>query len=173
MPLIGYSECFPYFQETILSRKLLRPPGALSEIDFIAKCIRCGKCTQVCPYRSIRIASLMDGLTIMGTPFIKAREIPCYLCMKCPPVCPSGALDRNLKHKKDVRMGAALINRKECLAWQGTICRSCYQSCPIFDEAIRLDSELRPFIDKKKCVGCGICENVCPVEPAAIIVKAK
>ncbi len=156
-----------------MNKKPLRPPGALPETGFIARCIRCGKCVQVCPYRSIRIASLLDSLMIMDTPFIKAREVPCYLCMKCPPVCPSGALDRGLKKKHDVRMGIALINKKECLAWQGTLCRSCYQNCPIFDEAIRMDKELRPVVDNNKCLGCGICENVCPVEPAAIEVRSR
>jgi Pyruvate/2-oxoacid:ferredoxin oxidoreductase delta subunit len=92
--------------------------------------------------------------------------------MKCPPVCPSGALDRTLKDKKKVRMGTAVINKKECLAWQETLCRSCYQSCPIFDEAITMDEDLRPVVDEKKCVGCGICENVCPVDTTAIVVKA-
>lgn len=155
-----------------MNRRPLRPPGALPETDFIARCIRCGKCAQVCPYKSIKIATLLDGIMIMDTPFIDARRIPCYLCMKCLPVCPSGALNRRLKDKKDVRMGIARINKKECLAWQGTLCRSCYQSCPIFDEAIRMDIELRPIVDKDKCVGCGVCENVCPVEPAAIKVEA-
>ena len=156
-----------------MTKKFLRPPGAVNEIDFTAKCLRCGKCSQSCPYKSIKTATLLDGLTVMGTPFIKAREMPCYLCMKCPPVCPSGALDRKLKNKQDVRMGTARINKKQCLAWQETLCRSCYQSCPVFDEAIKMDNELRPVVDEKKCVGCGICENVCPVEPAAIEVKAK
>ncbi len=109
----------------------------------------------------------------MGTPIVKARDVPCYLCMKCPPVCPSGALNRALKNKQDVKMGVARINKKECIAWQDTLCRSCYQSCPLFDEAIRMDSKLRPVVDEKKCVGCGICENVCPVEPAAITVRVR
>jgi MauM/NapG family ferredoxin protein len=151
--------------------KFLRPPGARPETDFASRCIRCGKCSQVCPYKSIKIAGLFDGVAIMGTPVVKAREVPCYLCMKCPPVCPSGALDRNLKQKADVRMGTARINKKECLAWQETLCRSCYQNCPLFDSAIRMDNELRPVVDEKKCVGCGICENVCPVDAAAITVE--
>ena len=25
-----------------------------------------------------------------------------------------------------------------------------------------MDAELRPVVNEKKCVGCGICENVCP-----------
>lgn len=151
--------------------KFLRPPGARAETDFTSRCIRCGKCSQACPYNSIKIAGLFDGLDIMGTPVVKAREVPCYLCMKCPPVCPSGALDRTVKQKSDVRMGTARINKQDCLAWQGTLCRSCYQNCPLFDSAIRMDVELRPVVDEKKCVGCGICENVCPVDPAAITVE--
>ena len=152
-------------------KKPLRPPGAKPEADFAARCIRCGRCSQACPYRSIKLAGLFDGISIMGTPVVNARETPCYLCMKCPPVCPSGALDRKLTKKQDVRMGIAVINKKECLAWQGTLCRSCYQNCPLLDSAIRMDAELRPVIDEKKCVGCGICENVCPVEPAAVVVE--
>jgi MauM/NapG family ferredoxin protein len=156
-----------------MSRKPLRPPGAQDEIHLLASCIRCGKCSQACPYRSIKIASLLDGLSMMGTPYLNAREIPCYLCMKCPPVCPSGALDRKLLQKQDVRMGTAIIDKNTCLTWQGTLCRSCYENCPIFNEAIMMDDQLRPVVDQKKCVGCGICENVCPVDPAAIVVKAK
>jgi ferredoxin-type protein NapG len=155
-----------------MSRKPIRPPGAHSEKDFLSKCIRCGKCLQVCPYKSIHMAGFFDGLSVMGSPVISPRETPCYLCMKCPPVCPSGALARTLKEKKKVRMGTAFINIKECLAWQETLCRSCYQSCPIFDEAITMDDNLRPVVDERKCVGCGICENVCPVDPAAIVVRA-
>ena len=31
----------------------LRPPGAVAEKDFLALCIKCGQCLQVCPYHSI------------------------------------------------------------------------------------------------------------------------
>lgn len=30
-------------------KKRLRPPGALDEKDFLASCIKCGQCVQVCP----------------------------------------------------------------------------------------------------------------------------
>ncbi len=150
----------------------LRPPGALPEEQFLATCIRCGKCVQACPFRAIVLADLFDGLRIMGTPMVRPRQAPCYLCLKCPPVCPSGALQRNLKEKEQVRMGTARIDTKRCLAWQGTLCRSCYDDCPIFDGAIRMDDMLQPVVDQKRCVGCGICERVCPAEPAAIVVRA-
>ncbi|MDH4164005.1 MAG: 4Fe-4S dicluster domain-containing protein [Nitrospirota bacterium] len=154
-----------------MNSKPLRPPGAIAETDFLATCIRCGKCAQICPYGSIRTAGFLDGPVMMGTPVIVPRSKPCYLCMKCPPVCPSGALRREMKRKEDVRMGIAKIDDKECLAWQGTLCRSCYDDCPLFGEAIVMDKELRPVVDEKKCVGCGICENVCPVEEPTIKVR--
>ncbi len=149
----------------------LRPPGALPERQFPATCIRCGKCAQTCPYGAIRMAGLLDGLTVMGTPVIRPRETPCYLCMKCPRVCPSGALKRSLSKKEDARMGLAAINQKTCLAWQGTLCRSCYDDCPLFNEALTMDADLRPVVNRKKCAGCGVCENVCPVESPAIVVS--
>lgn len=150
---------------------MLRPPGALPESEFLATCIRCGKCAQACPYRAITMASLLDGFAVMGTPVIRARRKPCYLCMKCPPVCPSGALRRSLKDKEQVRMGTAVVSREACLAWQETLCRSCFDDCPLIGEAIVMDGDLRPVVDDRKCVGCGICENVCPVEGAAIAVR--
>lgn len=153
-----------------MSSPPLRPPGALPEQRFLATCIRCGKCAQACPYGSIRLAGILDGLSIAGTPLIRPRSIPCYLCMKCPPVCPSGALQRTVARKEEVRMGLARVDTARCLAWQGTLCRSCYDDCPIFDVAIRMDAELRPVVDERRCVGCGICENVCPVDPQAILV---
>lgn len=149
----------------------LRPPGALPETDFLATCIRCGKCAQACPYRAITMASLLDGLAVMGTPVIRARRKPCYLCMKCPPVCPSGALRRSLKDREQVRMGTAVVSRETCLAWRETLCRSCFDDCPLIGEAIVMDDDLRPVVEDRKCVGCGICENVCPVENAAIAVR--
>jgi len=152
------------------SKQFLRPPGALPEGEFSALCIRCGKCALICPYRAIRVAGLLDGLAIMGTPVIEARKTPCYLCLKCVSACPSGALDRRVKKREQARMGVARLNKKTCLNWQGTFCRSCYDHCPLFNEAITMDSELRPVVSEKKCVGCGICEHVCPAEEAAIIV---
>lgn len=138
----------------------LRPPGAVPEEIFPGKCIRCGRCVEVCPYRSITMLDIRAGIHA-GTPLVEVENIPCYLCMKCVDVCPTGSLQRI--RQEDTRMGLAVINRFNCYAWIGNIlCRTCYDKCPYAEKAIRLD-QLRPVIDESVCTGCGICTNACPV----------
>ena len=149
--------------------RFLRPPGAVAEALFEEQCIRCRKCIEICPYGSIKPAGGTWG-TGMGTPYIVPREMPCYLCLKCPAVCPSGALEP-VSQKEQVRMGTARINRTTCLPYNGVLCRACYERCPIYREAIVLDREIYPVVNPEKCVGCGICENVCPTDPASITVR--
>ena len=152
--------------------QLLRPPGALQEDEFIDRCIKCNKCGQVCPFDSVKVLQTEAGIKNFGTPVIEARRIPCYVCMKCPPVCPTGALDNSLEEKENIRMGKAKLNEQTCLPYKGIICRACFENCPIFREAIILEDEMYPKVIEDKCVGCGICEHVCPVEGSAIIVES-
>lgn len=150
----------------------LRPPGAVfPDAEFAEKCIRCRRCVEVCPYQSIKTAHGEWGLK-MGTPYIVPREVPCYLCMKCMPVCPTGALEP-IKEKNEVKMGVAVINRQSCMAYNGILCRACYERCPIYREAVILKEELFPEVVPEKCVGCGICENVCPTDPPSILVFSR
>ena len=151
----------------------LRPPGAIEETDFLDKCIRCRKCQEVCPYDSIITARGNWGLA-MGTPIISARDIPCYLCddFPCIDVCPSEAL-LPVDSKEEVRMGIAVIDESLCFAYNNIICRACYERCPIYREAITLKDELFPVVHAEKCVGCGICVNVCPTEPVSIKVDSR
>ena len=65
------------------------------------------------------------------------------------------------------------IDEEKCLPYNGIICRACFENCPIFREAIILEDEFLPKVVAEKCIGCGICENVCPVEGSAIIVYSK
>ena len=152
------------------SRAPLRPPGAVDEKDFEKLCIRCRKCELVCPYKSIKTAHAEWGVK-MGTPIIVPREIPCYLCMKCPEVCPSGALQ--VVDKKKVAMGKAVIDTSLCLPYNGIICRACFERCPIYREAITLKDEMYPEVHPDKCVGCGICEQVCLLtdQPAITVIS--
>ncbi len=52
----------------------LRPPGAVSEDEFLALCIKCGQCLQVCPYHSIKLADFAKGHGI-GTPYIEQESV--------------------------------------------------------------------------------------------------
>ena len=96
-----------------------------------------------------------------GTPVIRAEEVPCYLCMKCPEVCPSGAL--RPVEPEATRMGLAVIDKETCVAWNDTsLCRTCYNVCPLQDLAIELP-EMRPEVVDDSCVGCGVCVHACPI----------
>jgi len=110
---------------TLLARKaqgqnLLRPPGALEEADFLASCIKCGQCVQVCPFRSLNLLDLSSGIHT-ATPFIDPEKRGCYLCdlFPCILCCPSGALDDKVDSIEKVHMGIAyVVNPNNCLNLQ-------------------------------------------------------
>lgn len=139
--------------------RYLRPPGAGSEKDFLARCIHCGKCAQVCPYDSIVLATGFS-LARSGTPLIHPQDTPCYLCMRCPEACPSEAL--RPVPPEGVSMGKAELNRSQCFVYaEDIICRACVDLCPLKGRAIVHVRGIYPVITEH-CVGCGVCEHVCP-----------
>lgn len=223
-------------------RKRLRPPGALDEKDFLASCIKCGQCVQVCPVDAIRLADLADGFGV-GVPYIAARDQACdFSCdaVQCILACPTGALTYRKPSYMSVRPGAKLAQKpillakendpeptlnlserigvarltrpESCLARQGKgfkgqargadfkgelrymsvdrwrpikvadhpydveLCDLCVTTCPI-KGAISLETIITADGSRKKtpvvhepCVGCGVCEMICPTEPASIEV---
>jgi ferredoxin-type protein NapG len=61
-------------------------------------------------------------------------------------------------------MGTAVIDRKRCYTYLGSVlCKTCFEKCPLKARAIELDLGLYPVITKE-CVGCGVCEHVCPAQ---------
>jgi len=75
-------------------KKRLRPPGALDEHDFLAACIKCGQCVQVCPVNALKPADLLDGFGV-GVPYIEPRKQACDVACdvgQCILACPTGAL---------------------------------------------------------------------------------
>jgi len=153
------------------SMRFLRPPGALSEEDFLNRCIHCGQCGEACPNRCINYFELENGLSSLDTPYIIPREKACILCMKCGDVCPTGAIqpiDKNLQDIVDgVKMGRAVVDRQLCLSWQGKSCGVCYRACKLPDIAIRVGMMEQPHI-LDDCIGCGLCERSCIQIPQAI-----
>ncbi|WP_206482885.1 ferredoxin-type protein NapG [Thalassotalea sp. G2M2-11] len=160
----------------------LRPPGALTEQDFLSACARCGLCVQACPYDTLKLASWLDEAP-NGTPYFDARNIPCEMCddIPCVPACPTGALDHELTNIDDAKMGiAVIVDRSTCLNINGLRCDICYNVCPVRDKAITLEKRQNPRIDyhailepvvhADACTGCGKCEHACITEQASIKV---
>ena len=99
-------------------KKRLRPPGALDETDFLASCIKCGQCVQVCPVSAIKLADLIDGVGV-GTPYIEARAQACdFSCdaVQCILACPTGSLTYHKPDFLKIRPGAALAAKPILLA---------------------------------------------------------
>ena len=135
----------------------LRPPGAVEEESFLKLCTRCDDCVHACPHHSIKRAKERG---VEGTPVIRPREMPCYLCedLSCIKACKTGALIPVEREK--VKMGVAKIKKKRCSAWDGQPCQYCVTKCPLSEEAIYL-GDFKPVIREEKCTGCGVCEQVC------------
>lgn len=163
------------------SDELIRPPGAQDEEDFLARCIKCGRCIEACPYVALHAADQASGLAL-GSPFLDVRVQACRLCedFPCVNACPTDAL-RDVEERSDVDMGIAVIDNELCIAMEGMRCEVCYRVCPLIDEAITIDYRLRdgdtihsvfaPRIDEEKCVGCGLCVERCVVGDPEVAIK--
>ena len=151
--------------------RYLRPPGALGEDEFSARCIRCNQCGEACPNRSIQFFDAEMGLAGYGTPYIVPREQACILCMKCGEICPTDAIQPIKRSAEEilgkVNMGQARVDESLCLSYQGKSCGVCYRACPLADIAITVGWMEQPKVTGA-CVGCGLCERSCIQIPQAI-----
>ncbi len=143
-------------------RNHLRPPGALKDdAAFVAACIGCGLCGEVCPPRCIQFHA-RDGGTMVNTPYIDPAEKACILCDKCMHACPTEAL--TVTRRDGIDMGLARIDRTACYPWVDRgICGACVSICPLGRNGIgyKMWNQYRPVI-RQGCVGCGLCVEVCP-----------
>jgi ferredoxin-type protein NapG len=145
---------------------LPRPPGAITEKEFLQYCSRCFQCIDVCQPLALRPASIFEGISNLGTPVMDANK--CIICMECIRICPTNALKKIPKEEVDI--GIAVIDHDICLAWQKKKrCKICYKACPT--KAIKLKKRSYPVLDPEKCNGCGICLRKCPTEPKSIIIS--
>jgi len=143
-------------------RNRLRPPGALQDdAAFVAACIGCGACAEICPPRCIAFHA-RDGGNSVNTPYIDPELKSCILCGLCMEVCPTDAL--TVTAREDVRMGIAQIDRAACYPWVDKgVCGACVTVCPLGEQAINFAfaNFYRPVV-QAGCVGCGQCVEVCP-----------
>lgn len=166
------------------SHSFLRPPGAAAEREFLKKCIRCGACMQACPTNALQPAVFQAGLEGVWTPVLVPTSGYCeYECHRCTQVCPTRALARlTLEEKKQFKIGTAVIDRSACYTYaDGYNCAVCEEHCPVPEKAIRFrEVEVHDFRARLRkvrqiyvvpdlCIGCGICESVCPRTDAPAI----
>jgi len=162
----------------------LRPPGALPEADFLARCIRCMRCVDNCPNNAIIALDESYGEAQHLTPAIKPRRQACMLCnklsgdtLKCTQACPTGALQlvkRNVDEiREKVHMGTAQIDKALCYSYNNWTCGTCYRACPLPGKAMTLGLWECPEVNPDECIGCGACERICIRYPQAIRVKPR
>jgi ferredoxin-type protein NapG len=144
---------------------MLRPPGALDEASFLSTCTKCDDCARACPYQAITHAPARYKHAA-GTPMIDPVAAPCHMCPDTPCVtaCKPGAL----RNGRPLKMGTAVIQGFQCLAFQKSFCTVCSEQCPV-DGAIGIDGG-KPVINDAACTGCGVCQYACPAPQNAILV---
>jgi MauM/NapG family ferredoxin protein len=158
--------------------RLIRPPGAIPEKDFLKRCIACGECCKVCPTNTLQPAVFTDGFNRLYTPKVVPKIAGCEdRCALCGHVCPTGAI-RTLQpeDKPFVKIGTAVLDRHRCIAWeQNKECVVCDEICPYNAIDARdietIDGIFKvPVVKEDLCMGCGMCEQECPVTDQAAIV---
>lgn len=171
-----------------LDSKLIRPPGSLEEEEFLKRCLKCGQCMGTCPSNGLQPATTQAGLEGIWSPILVPMVGPCeYDCNRCGRICPSGAIKPlELEEKRKTRIGMAFLDKSRCIPhFLGKDCTVCFDNCPLYHKAIKLTPTLIPHGDDLKevkvpsvitdlCIGCGVCENKCPVVggPAIIVRRA-
>jgi polyferredoxin len=168
---------------------MIRPPGSVAEPEFLAKCIKCDQCINVCPTNVLQPAGLAEGgIEALWTPVLHFKIAHCQLkCTLCSQVCPTGAIRHisvaeklglgEFAEQGPVRLGTAFFDLGRCLPWAHQIpCVVCEEVCPTAPKAIQtIDEEVKdvygnrvvlnkPFLVPELCIGCGICEAECPVQ---------
>lgn len=167
----------------------ITPAGAISNDSFYSKCVACQLCVIHCPQDiltpSLRLEHFMQPEMNYLNGFCQPD------CVKCSEVCPAGAIiSITPSEKPKYHLGLASVDYSSCYK-----CGICARVCP--QRAIEMlppnqaksntqvtkDNNSKnknktakkghvrkiPVVSPEKCIGCGACENACPVKPISAI----
>jgi len=143
---------------------ILRPPGSAGEPDFLARCIRCTRCADVCETGCIGCRLCVkkcpfDAITVTDNVALIDYG-KCQNCGICASACPTGCILDTLAPRQEAFITDACVG-----------CGLCVKECPV--TAITGEKKERHTVDAAACVGCKLCFVKCPVqaielqEPAA------
>ncbi|MEW5983218.1 MAG: 4Fe-4S dicluster domain-containing protein [Acidobacteriota bacterium] len=132
----------------------------------------CVLCSQVCPTGAIWEITVAEKT---GTPSPAGEAL-----LALPD-------DGRAAPGEPIRIGTAFYDRGRCLPWaMGVECIVCEEWCPTSPKAIYLVSAdvtdaqgqvkavRQPYVDPRRCTGCGACEFACPIKgrPAVYVTSA-
>lgn len=151
------------------------PPGAVSIANLEKHCTSCQLCITACPNSVLRPSTELS--TFMQPVVAYDRGYCRPECVKCSEACPAGAIRPiTAAEKSAIQIGHAVVRLDACImASEGKRCGNCSRHCPV--GAISLvpvnpddkTSRRMPVVNEERCIGCGACENLCPVRPLSAI----
>lgn len=153
----------------------LTPPGSLSFQNLSTHCTGCQLCVSECPNQVLRPSN--DLLHLMQPTMSYEKGYCRPECTRCSEVCPAGAIKPlDDIEKSSIQIGHAVWIKKNCVVLTDEVeCGNCARHCPSGAiEMVPLDenneeSPLIPAINESACIGCGVCEYVCPSRPFSAI----
>lgn len=157
----------------------LTPPGSLSAKNMAQHCTSCQLCISACPNGVLRPSTNLS--TLMQPTMSYERGYCRPECTRCSDLCPAGAITKIGKDlKSSIQIGHAVWIRKNCLpVSEGIDCGNCARHCPTGaitmvplnpeDDPDDKNTLKIPAVNTAVCIGCGACENLCPVRPLSAI----
>ncbi|MFR1638071.1 MAG: hypothetical protein ACLSVD_02260 [Eggerthellaceae bacterium] len=92
----------------------LRPPGALRKTSSAARCIKCARCIDVCPYRCAGAAGHRARAAASPHADAQLRNDSLTFCDKCREVCPTAAIGEVIRTRRSGAHGAAILHEYRC-----------------------------------------------------------
>ena len=151
------------------------PPGSDDIRSFSKRCTGCQLCVSACINNVLQPSNNINQFLQPQLSFEKGYCRP--ECVQCSKVCPNGAINSiTVAEKSAIQIGYAVWNSDLCIInTDKERCDLCAFCCPtdaitMIQQDNNVSSSLRiPMIDIHRCIGCGACEQLCPVRPFSAI----